>query len=73
MALQVGVGLYRLKPLLGQQGLNGFRLVVVVLQQQPAARGQGQGGPGHNRAEGIETIGAAIEGQGRFVVAYYGR
>jgi hypothetical protein len=73
VALHVGVGLNRLKPLLGQQGLNGFRLVVVVLQQQPAARGQGLGGPGHNRAEGIETIGAAIEGQGRFVVAHYGR
>ena len=73
VALQVGVGLDRLEPLGRQQGLNGFGLVVVVLQQQPAARGQGLGGPGGNGAKGIETIGAAIEGQGRFVVAHYGR
>jgi hypothetical protein len=33
VALEVGVGLNRLKPLLGEQGLNGFGLVVVVLQQ----------------------------------------
>jgi hypothetical protein len=62
VALQVWVGLDRLEPLGRQQGLNGFGLVVVVLYQQPAPRGQGQGGPDGNRAEGIETIQTAIKG-----------
>ena len=44
---------------------------MVVLQQQPAAWGQGLGGSLANAANRIEAIKAPIQGPGRFVVAYH--
>jgi hypothetical protein len=64
VTLQVLVGLDRLQPLIGQQGLHGRRLVVMVLQQQPATGRQGLGGPGSNGPQGIEPIKASSRGPG---------
>jgi hypothetical protein len=50
---------------------HGIALIVVVLQQQPAAWGKGRPGSINQGSDRFESIRSSVESQARFMLAHH--